>query len=663
MTENAPPSPAKLEWENPDGLAEGVGICLSGGGIRAAMFSLGVLQTLQKERGLLFGSNAAKYLSAVSGGSYIASAYVANGAHLAASQADLRTVAAPFSAGSPEEQHLLASGGYLATPWFSQLPRALLGIVAGPVALFSILVWVGFFIADVAVIVLWISLNLGMPSWAEGWPWWLAAPLAAVPLIVLGRSLFAETIGRRMLLALPGIVAALILLPPAMESLFAIESLRTAKGWAVPLLVCVGIVGVCAGAGFIGECVSFPGASLNRFEKSSVLLFILVLIAAGATLFLPLVLRVVKDAATGTDVAWFVFVLFGPLVAALILRRTSLHQFYRESLNNAFGAVRRTPDQAAVPREPTLLSTIRGPSGEIPRLLISATANVRHKSSTGEDRTFTCFVFSDAQCGIPSSAMCFDTRKLELARSDAYFSRGTERLVTLPTSVAATGAAISASMGRYTRPSCRLILALLNVRLGRPLPNAARPARRAQVAALSAPRRIKTRVGFLLGLDDLIAELLGVSGPNMYVSDGGHYDNLGLMALLRARCETIWCIDASPDKWGAAAELSRVATLAKGELDVSIAFDRNAFSTTTRGMFPVTHIHGSINYGEEVTGAIHVIKLGLHACTPAALTDYRGRDRAFPHHSTLWQIYPRRRMEAYRDLGRANSARCLRELP
>ncbi len=52
---------------------EGTGICLSGGGIRSASYCLGALQTFERH-GMLFGPGRAKYLSAVSGGSYIATA-------------------------------------------------------------------------------------------------------------------------------------------------------------------------------------------------------------------------------------------------------------------------------------------------------------------------------------------------------------------------------------------------------------------------------------------------------------------------------------------------------------------------------------------------------------------------------------------------------------
>ena len=60
--------------DEPDGTrgpASGIGICCSGGGIRSAAFNLGALQSLDEADVL----RRADHLSAVSGGSYIASAY------------------------------------------------------------------------------------------------------------------------------------------------------------------------------------------------------------------------------------------------------------------------------------------------------------------------------------------------------------------------------------------------------------------------------------------------------------------------------------------------------------------------------------------------------------------------------------------------------------
>ena len=101
-----------LPWERSGGPTEGVGICLSGGGVRAATFSLGVLQALQEGRGLLFGPSAARYLSAVSGGSYIAATYVLGGRHRSIDPGAYKD-RAPLAHGTPEEAHVLANGKYL----------------------------------------------------------------------------------------------------------------------------------------------------------------------------------------------------------------------------------------------------------------------------------------------------------------------------------------------------------------------------------------------------------------------------------------------------------------------------------------------------------------------------------------------------------------------
>ena len=71
----------RSEDDSPDAGSVGdrdrIGICCSGGGIRSAAFSLGALQSLDAA-GVL---RRARYLSAVSGGSYIASAYAVASRH------------------------------------------------------------------------------------------------------------------------------------------------------------------------------------------------------------------------------------------------------------------------------------------------------------------------------------------------------------------------------------------------------------------------------------------------------------------------------------------------------------------------------------------------------------------------------------------------------
>ena len=55
-------------------------------------------------------------------------------------------------------------------------------------------------------------------------------------------------------------------------------------------------------------------------------------------------------------------------------------------------------------------------------------------------------------------------------------------------------------------------------------------------------------------------------------TDGGHYDNLGLVELLRRRCKLIYCIDASGAALPLADALAGAITLAREELGVEISF-------------------------------------------------------------------------------------------
>src|SRR5690606_21833628 len=90
-----------------DRRAPRLGICCSGGGIRSAAFNLGALQSLD-EAGLL---RRADPLSAVSGGSYIASAYAVASRH---SDPALLAERRAFAPGTPEERWVRNHCSYLA---------------------------------------------------------------------------------------------------------------------------------------------------------------------------------------------------------------------------------------------------------------------------------------------------------------------------------------------------------------------------------------------------------------------------------------------------------------------------------------------------------------------------------------------------------------------
>ena len=142
---------------------------------------------------------------------------------------------------------------------------------------------------------------------------------------------------------------------------------------------------------------------------------------------------------------------------------------------------------------------------------------------------------------------------------------------TLEAATAISGAAVASAMGARTRvPALGRLAVLLNLRLGVWLPN---PRATAKWPDESRPkgRWIRRRRGIWL-----IREVLGVfpsARRFVYVSDGGHLDNLGLLELLRRRCRTILVVDASGDPLRSTATFDEVLGLAKTHLGIEVYDD------------------------------------------------------------------------------------------
>src|SRR5918993_544220 len=132
--------------------------------------------------------------------------------------------------------------------------------------------------------------------------------------------------------------------------------------------------------------------------------------------------------------------------------------------------------------------------------------------------------------------------------------------------MAVSGAAIASARGRHAAAVQRL-LALSNVRLGTWLPN---PAFLAALGRESTNWRTP-RLPNARRLPYQLREIIGAypaEGRMLLCTDGGHWENLGLVELLRHRCRTVYCLDASGDAPPFATTLAEAITLAYEELGV-----------------------------------------------------------------------------------------------
>jgi len=148
----------------------------------------------------------------------------------------------------------------------------------------------------------------------------------------------------------------------------------------------------------------------------------------------------------------------------------------------------------------------------------------------------------------------------------------------------------------------------------------------------------------------------------MYVTDGGHYDNLGLVEALRRGASHIVVLDASGDKADTWSTLGGAIALARADTGVEIELDPTTMRPSGRGLAPGQVVrpwaHGVFRRPQEVLGLpqqgeIWVCKLGWWTGAPWDVRAYAGGHPTYPTDSTLEQLYDATEFEAYQQLGAA----------
>jgi hypothetical protein len=145
------------------------------------------------------------------------------------------------------------------------------------------------------------------------------------------------------------------------------------------------------------------------------------------------------------------------------------------------------------------------------------------------------------------------------------------------------------------------------------------------------------------------------------VTDGAHYDNLGLWPLLQRRCRLILVSDASCDPSFDFADLLKAVRQARLEQGIEIeAVDGPAEVLPLDAVRPPKESYLSaanwflarIRYPEGgATGTLIVIKASLTGKEPSDLLGHRRAYADFPHEPTGNQFFDEQQYESYRQLG------------
>ncbi len=158
------------------------------------------------------------------------------------------------------------------------------------------------------------------------------------------------------------------------------------------------------------------------------------------------------------------------------------------------------------------------------------------------------------------------------------------------------------------------------------------------------------------GLSRLLKEAVGkasVYDRFLYVTDGGHYDNLGLVEALRRRPEHIILLDASNDPEDTFRALGRAIATARMDLDCEVTLDPRHMKTAKGERAAAAWCVGSYTYANEpkTSGRILLAKAIMLDDLTWDIATYAGESPDFPRTSTTNQLYSEFDFEAYRALG------------
>ena len=222
--------------------------------------------------------------------------------------------------------------------------------------------------------------------------------------------------------------------------------------------------------------------------------------------------------------------------------------------------------------------------------------------------------------------------------------------MSLATAVAISGAAASPNMGYHSSPAVSFLLTLFNVRLGWWLGNPG-------IAGTS--HGTYEKVTPALSVSAIVREAFGFTNdasPYVYLSDGGHFENLGLYEMVRRRCRYIVAIDAGQDNSFAFDDLGNA--IRKIRIDFGIPIDVNRRFIYPRGKQAGKYCAiGVIGYRcvdqtpPAQDGFLLYIKPAFYGSEPVDVYNYGTLNEQFPHETTGDQFFSESQFESYRMLG------------
>jgi hypothetical protein len=236
--------------------------------------------------------------------------------------------------------------------------------------------------------------------------------------------------------------------------------------------------------------------------------------------------------------------------------------------------------------------------------------------------------------------------------------------------IAISGAAAGSGMGSQTSPTYSALLFLSGIRLGMWLPCLARHHHGQLIRNPQPPRR-----GMLLRLplkvqaivSELLGQFPGLGNDTWYVSDGGHFENTGVYALIKRELSTIVIADCGADPQYLFEDMESMIRKVRIDFGAEIEFiepkeipqgtapELSYYLGTPETIGPEPDntclLLGRIRYRNGTRGMLLVVKPRRLEHLPFDTIAYADRHPKYPQQSTGDQFFDEAQWESYQKLG------------
>ena len=234
--------------------------------------------------------------------------------------------------------------------------------------------------------------------------------------------------------------------------------------------------------------------------------------------------------------------------------------------------------------------------------------------------------------------------------------------ITVGTAITISGAAANPNMGYNSSPVLAFLMSIFNVRLGAWLGN-----------TNAKGNKTFFRSGPKPALMPLFAEVFGLTNSSrgyVNLSDGGHFDNLGLYEVVLRRCRHVLVCDAGNDGSFAFEDLGNAIRKIRIDFGIPIEFREKIEILPNESESPekpsrpglycaIADIRYSAVDGKVPDGQLIYIKPTLRGHIPREsggevpydIYSYARSSKDFPHESTVDQWFSESQFESYRALG------------